>query len=62
MHADPKKLKSATYGELCKELAMVDEELHDSMQPISYARYLQLHDYRKEVWEEIERRRLAKNA
>lgn len=57
MHADPYKLKTATYGELRKELAMVDEEMYDSMQPISYARYLQLSEYRQEVWREIERRR-----
>ena len=56
MHADLNKMKSATYEELRKELALVDEEMHDSMQPISFARYMQLNEYRMEISNEIKRR------
>lgn len=57
MHANPQKLKTSTYEELRKELAAVDEEMHDSIQPISFARYIQLNEYRMEISNEIKRRR-----
>ena len=56
MYADKEKLKNATIEELRREIALIDEEMHESVDPISYDRYMSLNDYRLELSEELKRR------
>jgi nucleotidyltransferase/DNA polymerase involved in DNA repair len=53
MRADKAKLKQASIDELYLERSNIDLELNEASWGISYARYKELSEYRKEVQNEI---------
>lgn len=56
MKVDKTKLKSATKADLIKELNLIDEELSNDMYPVSWARYKELLEYKKEIQSELNNR------
>lgn len=57
MKADKEKLKNANYVDILREIATVTEELDNMMYPPSWARTNELVQYKKELLEELDRRK-----
>lgn len=56
MRADKTKLKSATQADLIRELSLIDEELSNDIQPVSWARCKELLEYKQEIQLELSTR------
>lgn len=53
MKANIEKLKKATKNELVDEIDLIDREISNQMYPVSYARYKELDEYKKEIEAEL---------
>lgn len=57
MKVDKEKLKNANYVDILREIATVTEELDNMMYSPSWARTNELIQYKKELLEELDRRK-----